>query len=369
MASTYSVYYSDPYGNRLATLPFLSLQYTLAVNAVGSLSIALPSSFNTTLLRRDCRIEVWRSVDGGAEYLEADKQWFLRRWTLQIRESGARTIVLKALCPMYLLTGRIIAYDAGTSFSAKTDNADDLIKQFARDNLITIDSTRDVVGAASISSLLSVQSDIAQAISVSAAATRDNLFETCRKLAEASATGGTYLAFDVIWNGASFELRTYTNQRGVDHRFPGGLNPVILGPDFGNMVNVDVDENYEDEITVVIAGGQGIADTRTIATATDTVRVGSSPFGHRETFVQGNNSDSTQLADIADAKLRAGRPVRTVSGTLQDTPGTRYGLHWGWGDRVTVQVDGINSDARIDTVSVQVDDGKETINAGIRTDD
>lgn len=369
MASTYSVYYSDPFGNRLTTLPFLSLSYTLAVNAVGSLSVTLPTSFDTTLLRRDCRIEVWRSVDGGAEYLEADKQWFLRRWTVQIRDNGARTIALKALCPNYLLDGRIIAYDAGTSFASKTDTADDLIKQFARDNLVTLDASRDMAGQAALGSLFTVQGDLNQAISVSCAAARDNLLETCRKLAEASATGGTYLAFDVIWNGASLELRTFINQRGVDHRFPGGQGPVIIGPDFGNMVDVDVDESYEDERTVVIAGGQGVASLRTIATATDTVRVAASPFGHREVFTQGNNSDSTQLGDIADAKLRAGRPIRSVTGTIQDTPGTRYGQQWSLGDRVTVQVDGINSDARIDAVSVSVEGGKEVIDARIRTDD
>jgi hypothetical protein len=364
------VYYSDPFGTRLAVLPFLSLNYTLAVNAIGTLTVALPTSFNTAFLRRDCRIEVWRSVDGGAEYLEGEKHWLLRRWTVQIRDNGARTIALRALCPNDLLRRRIIAYDAGSSFSTKTGTADDLIKQYARDNLITIDATRDVSGQAGIGSLMSVQGNITQAVSVSVSAARDNLYETIRKLAEASATGGTYLAFDVIWNGATFELRTYTGQRGVDHRFPGGLNPVILGPDFGNMVNVDVDETYEDEHSVVIAGGQGTGDARTIATATDSTRVGASPFNHIEEFAQANNStDSTQVADIADARLRAGRPVRTVSGTIQDTPGTRYGVHWAWGDRVTVQVDNINQDARIDAVSVSVEGGKETIDARIRTDD
>jgi hypothetical protein len=56
-------------------------------------------------------------------------------------------------------------------------------------------------------------------------------------------------------------------------------------------------------------------------------------------------------------------------GQIQDTPGTQYGKQWGWGDRVTVQVEGINYDARVDAVTVTVEGGKETITAAIRIDD
>jgi len=374
MASTYSIYYNDPFGNRLAALPFLSLSYTLAVNTIGSLTVSLPESFDTTLLRRDCQIEVWRSVDGGAEYLEADKRWLLRRWVIQIRDQGARTIQLQAVCPNDLLNRRIVAYDAGSSFSTKTGTTDDLIKQFARDNMTALDASRDVAGTANISNLFSIQSNISQGISVTASAARDNVLDTCKKLAEASATGGVYMAFDVIWNSVTFELRTYIGQRGVDHRFPSGLNPVIIGPDFGNMVNVDIDESYLDEKTVAIAGGQGVGADRSIATATDTTRRGASPFGHIEVFAYGSTTSddpgsTTQLGALANAKLRASRPVRTVSGTIQDTPGMRYGMHWAWGDRITTQVDFINQDARIDVVSVKVEGGKETITAQVRSDD
>lgn len=370
MSSSYTAYLSTPFGQRLAVLAFTSLTYTLAVNAVSTLKITLPASFDTSLVQVDSRIEIWRSVNGGVEYLEADKAWLVQVIDRVIGVGSQTT--LTCVCPVDLLRRRIIAYDAGTSYTSKADSADDLIKAFARENLTSSISSanRDTAGAADIGAYLTVEGDLGQGASLSIASTRDNLLDVCRKLCEASATAGTYLAFDVVWDGAAFALRTYRDQRGVDHRATSGVNPVILSPDFGNMADVRMTLDYSTEVTAVIAGGQGAGSARTIAVAIDTVRRGVSPFGHREAFAQANSSEnSTQVADVADSRLRAGRPVRTVTGRISETPGTRYGLHWGWGDRVTVQVEGINYDARIDSVSVTYTPGEETINAAIRIDD
>lgn len=371
MSSTYTVYLGTPFGVRQAVLPFLSLEYTLAVNTVGALTVVLSQAIDPALFVRDAQIEVWRSVDGGPEYLEGGKVWLLRRSERTIRANGERTSTLTAACCNDLLRRREIAYDSGTAYTSKTGAADDLIKAFARENLGSgVTSDRDVSAYADISSLLSINADISQAPSLTVAAARDNLLSTCQKIAQASATAGTYLAFDITWTGAVLQLATYTQQRGTDHRSPLGLNPVILSPDFGNLSDVIVTDNYQDEATITIAGGQGTADSRTIATATDTVRTTASPFGGVERFVQANTTgDATALADVADAALRNGRPRRSVAGRIQETVGTRYGRDWGWGDQVTVQVDTVSANARIDAVAVRVAGGVETIDAAIRIDD
>lgn len=370
MSSTYTVYLATPVGQRIAVLTFTNLTYTLAVNTVSTLKITLPASFSDTLIQVDSRIEVWRAVDGGSEYLEADKIWLVQ---IIDRTLGVHAhTVVTCVCPVDLLRRRIVAYSAGTAYTNKTGRADDLIKAFARENLTSgMNSTdRDVVGAANIGAYFTVEGDVGQGAALSIASTRDTVLDVCRKLCAASATAGIYLAFDVIWDGAGVALRTYRDQRGVDHRAGEGIDPIILSPDFGNMADVRMIEDYSAEATVVIAGGQGVGASRTIATASDPLRQGASPFGHREVFAQANTSDtSTQVADVADARLRAGRPQRSITGRISETPGTRYGVHWGYGDRVTVQVDGINYDARIDSVSIAYTPGEETINAAIRIDD
>lgn len=361
--SSYSVYLNTSMGTRLAVLPFTSLQYSLAVNAIGALAIDVSPDFDLSFLVRDAQIEVWRSVDGGAEYLDGDKKWLVRDWSQPLGKNKA--ISISAVCPNDILRRRIIAYPAGTAFTSKTDSADDLIKAFARENLVTIDGSRDVVGSAGIGSYFSVEPDFGLATSLSIAAARDNLLETCRKICEASTTAGAYLAFDVIWNGVAFELRTFLNQRGIDRR-----STLILSTEFGNFADGLYRENYASEVSVVIGGAQGIADARLIRTLSDTERVSASPFGQIEVFAQGNGAgyDSAALDDQVSGALRAGRPVRTVTGRISETPGTRYGREWFWGDWVTVQVGGVNYSARIDAVTVSMSDGRETIDAGVRID-
>jgi hypothetical protein len=366
--TTYAAYLNNAQGVRQAVLPFLRLRYTLSAAQIGSLEIDLPTSFDASSIGRDWQIEVWRSPGTGPEYLEGNKRWLIRR----VRQVFAdrNSLTLMAVCPNDLLRRRIIAYDAGSAFTDKTGTADDLIKALARENMTTgITGARDVSGA--LTAVFEVAGDTSQGASVSVACARDNLLTTVRKLCEASITAGTYLAFDVTWTGTIFQLQTYADQLGADHRYPSGQNPVILSQQFGNLADVEVVDAYEDEITVVVAGAQGLGSARTIATATDTTRRDASPFNQCEVFHQGNTAgySSTILADLADARLRAGRPVRTITGRVAETPGTQYGRDWGWGDRVTVQVGSMTADARLDTVTIEVAGGRETIDAGVRIDD
>lgn len=372
-ATSYSVYLNNPQGVRLAVLPFLRLDYTLSLANVGSLTVDIPpTAIPASFYGRDFQLEVWRSVSGGAEYLEGDKKWLVRKVTKTYGDQN--TLTLSAECCNTILGRRIVAYDADTSYTAKAgDDPDDTMKAIVRENFTSgiVGASRDVTGSADISFIFGVQNDLNIGNSISVSCARENVLETLRKICEASITAGVYVAFDVVWTGFRYEFRTYRSQRGVDHRYPSGLNPVILGQEFGNLTDVQVVEDFSSEATVVIAGAQGIGTQRTIATATDTVRVAASPLGHIEVFEQANTAgfDSTTTTDRADARLRAGRPVRLITGRISETAATQYGREWGWGDRVTVQVEGVMNDARVDAVSVSVSGGAETIDAGVRIDD
>jgi hypothetical protein len=366
--NTYELYLDTPFGERVAVLAPLSFSYTLATNDVGALTVELPASFDTTLVTRDSRVEVWRSVDGATPYLEGEQHWLVRKVTTTV--TAERRVTLRAVGAADLLRRRRIAYDAGTAYTTKSGAADDVLKAFVRENLGSlVDSNRDYTAGINVSSLLAVQGDAGLGATVSVAATRDRLLDTLQKVAQAATQAGKYLAFDIVWNGTRLEFRTYVGQRGIDHRFPGGLNPVILSAENGTLFEAIQDDDWTDEVTVVIAGGSGQGASRAIGTAADVARRDASPFGAIEEFTQQTDTASSSvLASLAAAHVRAGRPRQVLEGRVQDAPGVRYGREWGWGDYVTIQVEGVNADARVEAVTVSVEGARETIDAQVRAD-
>lgn len=368
--TTYSVYLDDQFGTRLADASgFTSLKYTRVVNGIGNLILELPNDdLLPYIINPDGRIEVWRQLDSGREYLETETVWLIKRVTQKINNKGLYTLTVEADTPTCLLRepGRFINYAEGTSQADKAAApADDQIKAYVRENL-----GASATGARNISAYVSVVGDLSQGVSVAKQAAWRDLLTTCKELADASTQAGTYVAFDIVApTPSTLEFRTYTGQRGVDHRFPNGLNPIILSVDMGNLGEVELTQDYSDEVTYALAGGKGQGSARLTASSQDVNRQGASPFGYREKFVNATSYDSTTgLSDEAAQEVRNGRPRALFRGRVLDTRDTQYGVHWAWGDYVTAQAFGQLIDCRIDAVSVTVSAGSsyETVDAWLR---
>jgi hypothetical protein len=71
------------------------------------------------------------------------------------------------------------------------------------------------------------------------------------------------------------------------------------------------------------------------------------------------------LAGEASAELFRHRPKRTLTGALISVPGALYGLDWGHGDKLTAQFEHESFPALVETVSVKLDGGKESVDAKI----
>lgn len=373
MANSYQVRAADVLGVEQTIIAdhgpgaFAALDLAYAVNAIGALTLTLDATrYDKRLFPRDARLIVERSIDGASPYAEGERAWLVRRAKRSISADGIRQLVITAVDGPHLLKRRIVAYNAGTSETSKTGTADDVCKAIVRENFVSAtDTTRNLAAT-----LFAVQPDLTAGASISKAFARRVVLTVLQELAEASTTAGTYLAFDVVWTGSLFEFRTYAGQRGVDHSSDSG-QPVLIGPDFGNLADVEDTDDAMDEVTVVYAGGQGEKATRDIATALDSVRIGASPFNRIEDFRQSNNTekdDIAQLQDEADSALRAGRPRRIVSGTFIDTPGVTYGRHIHFGDIVPASVDGDTVDCRIDAVHLAVEGGRETVDLRLRSE-
>jgi len=380
MGATYSVYLFSPTGTQLAIVDeWFELSYTRVVNGVGGVRLELADRYDLKRLlyefdvynQPDARIQVWRSISGGLKYLETDTVFLIDRLQRRMSADGARTIVIGGVDANDLLRRRIIAYAAGSAQAAQTDQADDMLKQIVRQNLgaSATDTTRD------LSAYLSVQADFALGPSISKQfAWRNELIKVLQEICNTSASPAvstpTYLAFDVVWTGSAFEFRTYTTVRDVDHRFPSGTNPLILSPASGALTDINLEYDYAREWTRAIAGGQGEGSARATETANDTTRQGKSPFRLIEHFKDARNvSTVAGLQAEAYADLRAGRPRKTFTAKLQQTPALQYGLHYRLGSILTANYINQQFNVRVDRVSVAVRNGEEQIDVSLRGDE
>lgn len=360
----YRIVVSDPFGVPLADASnFVSLKYSRVVNTWSTATIELPATFPQQYLRiPDGRLEIWRNG-----ILDTETTWLIKQIQWTRTDDGDQAITVEADTPLCLFRepGRAVLYRSGDANASVATFADDAIKDIVRANAGT-----GTTGARDISAYLSIAPDLSLAPEVSKQFAFRECLKVFQELADTAAQQDVYLAFDVVApTPSTLEFRTYTGWRGVDHRFPNGINPIIIGPEFGNMGACELTLDYRGEITYVNAGGRGEGAQRLIGAASDTARIGASPFGWREKFVNATQyTTSTGLEAEAEAGVRGGRPRLGFRGKLLNVPGTQYGVNWAWGDYVTVQAFDQSFDCRIEAITVTVASGKETIDAWLRSD-
>lgn len=352
----------DPFGVPLTQIDdYLALSYTRVTNGVGVLTLDLSPDIERDLFRLDSRLGVWRQPAGGSLALDTETVWLVRRVRRTLDAKGERRLQVTAYSASELLARRIVAYTAGSAQAAKTDYVDDMMKEIVAENLggDATDADRDW------SALLDVAADLGAADSVSKAFAWRNVLTVLQELGEAN---GVY--FDVVSpTRGALEFRTYISQRGQD-RTLSSANPLIVSPEMGNLATGDYAEDYSAEASCVYAGGQGVGADREVSEVEDATRIGASPFGRREAFADARGGATGNSLDAeAAAALFAGRPRRLFAGKIADTPQCRYGLHWGWGDKVTAQFEGESFDCHVSAVKIAIASGRETIDAQLRAEE
>ncbi len=331
-----------------------ALDYVLSVGRVGILTVTIPATFRPDLFTPDRlldgRFGVWRSINGRAPALDGDAIYLARRFAYT---NDATTIT--CLHVNSLFARRIIAYYAGSSYSSKAaTNADNQIKTFVKENMGSSIVGADRDGAetqADLSALVSVAANLSLGASIAKAAARRNLLDVITELGQASTTAGTYLAAEIVSTGdTTLEARTYTGQRGIDRGQTSSV-PFVLSEANGRLKNARLVIDHTNEVTFTIAAGQGEGVNRLIATQSDATRLATTPFNRIEKFVDMSNvNDSAQLQDEADAAVRAGRPTRTLTADLVETPSATRGIHYDLGDIVVMTFRNQSFDVRLDVI-------------------
>lgn len=372
MSVDYSIRLTDPNNATLAILDGAEdIAWALKENDIGALTITVPNDYYPLgQFMIDGRLYVSRRQDAGPFALVGNTCWFIRRVEQMYMANGALVNQINAVGALELLARRIVAYASGSAYADKTATADDMIKAVVRENLGTLatDTARD------ISAWLSVAADIGAAASISKAFSRRNVLTVCQELVQASTTAGTWCGFDVVVTNeqtGTMQLRTYTGQRGVDRRrSSGNANAVLFGPDYGNFDTGRLNVDYTDERTYIYAGGQGEGAARVIGTASDTARIGISPFNRREHFRDARQSTTlVGVTDEADTELRARRPRTTLTGEIISGGTALYGVDFNFGDYITVEFNGQLYDCRISHVSARYERRTEQLTLKVQSDD
>lgn len=375
MPVDYELRVSDPTGaplfrtrSFLETGPLPGLSYTLNVGNVGSLVVTLPPEYNN-VLTKDTRIGVWRSVNGAPAQLEGGSVFLARKW-----DYAENFTVLTAVHANHILSGRCMLYPLSSGYGVigVATPADDIIKDLWRLNFGTsIDTAQRATTTgggsgdntyADISASVSIEADESAAPSIYKTVAWRNLLDIIVELCESSYQAGTYLAAEIIAPSEStLELQTFAGQRGQDRRFSSGGN-LLFSAARGNLENAILTVDAINEVTFAQAGGAGISTgVRYLATAIDGPRAGATPFGRRELFVDDSNTqDVNALTSMANSAVIAGRPVVQAVGGLVETDTCIRGVHYNFGDLVTVEVQGQQYDMHLDILEVHVSGGQSS---------
>ena len=332
---------------------FSRLYYSRVANAVGTLEISLPGTFDRSLFVPDRRLDVYRNG-------RRERVYFLRGVLYVTEENGNRRTVLTGRCSNYLLTSRIVAYPAGSIQAKQTDFGDDMIKAVVNQNFSTsaTDSARQIAAA-----YLTIEGDTSLGPTLTNQTfPRENVLKVVQQLAEACRGGGTPIYFDLYAvDDSLFQFRTMKSQPGMDHTYPNGIGPVLIGPDYGNLVEATLKYDYDDEATYVYAGWKGEGADRNVQTTSDTTRLNRSLFSRREVWIDASQEPSATAAlDRAKGRLVEGRPNLRFFGRLQ---GDGYGSQWDFGDKVSAFYEDRQYDCIVKAVEVTVEPKSEKIMA------
>jgi len=182
------------------------------------------------------------------------------------------------------------------------------------------------------------------------------MLESILVTADYSTNAGTWLAAEIVApTETTLEFQTFTSQRGADRRSATG-NDLLFTSKRGNLENAILTVNAIDEITFAQAlGAVSTQQDRYTGLAIDTTRMAESPFGRVETIVDSSTApNDATLTNDSQSAVTAGRPAIHAVADLVETDQCVRGIDFDYGDYLTVEVQGIQYDMRLNIMEVTV---------------
>ena len=305
--------------------------------------------------------EVWREKNGVLE-LQNETAYFLQNWEFLTNTAGEEYIRLTAFDANWLLDTAIIWATAGSTGASKTDYPDDMMKVIVEEQLGATS------GVTSRTKLTCAPELSAGGDQITKGFAYRNVLTVLQELAEIANEGGVWLGFDVVRTApGEYEFRTYTGQRGQNHGRASG-DPRLVGRQYGNLSEAMFGNYHADERNVVLVAGQGEGAARKLVTRYNNSRLYASKWNRREYFKDSRDDETTAaLEGDGDAALDEFRPRQVLTGTIHDTPGMQFGIHYWFGDVLSAEAFGYHVDCHVGSVRVRVDqDGGEQLDIKLR---
>lgn len=369
--SEYTLWLTTDTGARIgggqlnANLGFYAVQ---AINKAAPCRIVLPPSYDTSLIKVDRMIQVWRTPTGGHQYLYGIYLILYYGWE---QTADGDLFFVQGYTPPCLLWRRWVAAYAGSSAADKNDLADDMMKEIVTQSMSDALSPAPTAGTRAWANL-TVAPDLGNGPTTEKGFAWKQLLTAegsgvLPSINKASRQLGTEVFFDVKpnvigSNSINFIFRTYTGQPGIDRTT--GPAQVVFSKEQGTLTDVKLSYDYTKAENYIYAAGQGDLSDRQIVQVYEAARYKRSIWGRCEGVADARNQTDNQVEDAGNARLDARKPQIKLTGKPLDTPGQALGSEWNCGDLVIAAAWGQQFDALITSTTVTVGaNGNETIAA------
>ena len=336
MSAEYEIRLYAPSGTQLERVRTATrIEYVKRVNAPGYFDVTFPASSLTIpiyeTLAADARVAIWRKAVGASIYAldfsglcrQADLFQRGQRTYLQLRGYGLETLLARS----------IVEADADSEDANKSGAADDVMKAIVREQLgpLATDATRDRTAQG-----FTVAPDLTAGTVVEKEFARRNVLTVLQELSELSRaqdpTTGVWFGYVPDGEGLGATFTTNILQWGQDARAA-----VTFSMENGNAADMRLSLDRSAEVNVMYSGGSGRGAARVEGTVQiDAERLAASPLNRCEGFYDLSNEDDTSILEAgALSAMNAARPVKRLTFRAVDVTGTRLGIHYGLGFRVT----------------------------------
>lgn len=361
---TYELWLDHWNGTRLAYLDsMLSLEYTRVLHGVGVMNLTMPSSFDTSLLQDDYKIEVWRALPGIPKRLE--NVYMIRGWRKWTDPVGVDKTLITGVDGNDILKRRFCLaqnsgeYSGSYDYSRKTGYAGNMIKQYMRDTLLTPYVTGNTGRATAwafayraIVPYFTIQGDANDGASFAEQKACETIFDIANGICDRSTGRGSPLYWYVYpVSGAMYQLRTYAPLMGQDLS-----SQIVISPDFA-MGQATHERDATDEFTMVYVRGKIISNMgRCFGISWNAARWATNPFCYRELFVDLGDAELAECRERAAEEVPSADnlPQEYLSCSLYEMEALRYQREWDLGDKVGLNYQGLQDNVIIKVIQIQV---------------
>lgn len=338
---------------------WIALSYVKQVNNFHTLQLVL-GAYDPVIpfFQLDAIVEVWRRTDGSTWYRELVT--LFRTLQYDLYENGHETYTVYCRGLNDLLHRRHVLYPATTAPTLKSGPADDVMKEFVRENCTSLANVAarksfGVYDAAIYG--LTVNDDASVAPVWTGARAWLNLLDVLLDVSlSPSDTDFEIVRAGTI--GLNLEFTTYYPQRGVDRS-----STVTFSPHLGNMRDIKVTYSRTEEANIVFVLGNGEGTGRQVlAREASLIVQNESRWNAIETTTDARTQDSvaafTTQGDELLEKLKA--QLHFEFNVLQ-TSGSQYGREYDVGDRIRARYRDYDVTRKIVSANVSMTRGKESI--------